>query len=109
MKKPHPPPLYRLSRALNRATALVVIVVVALLLAVTRRRTRLPTHSARGQVNFTAPPVGPPPPPISLTPAGQPPVQQVVIKETVKVNCRYCGQLIDTTAATCPFCGAPRT
>jgi rubrerythrin len=44
-----------------------------------------------------------------LTPSGQPAVQQIIIKETVKVNCRYCGSLIDSTAETCPFCGATRS
>jgi hypothetical protein len=96
---------------------LVVIVVVIVLVLRSRHRGpgRLPTHSARGQVRFptSGPPPGSfggaPPPPVSLTPSGQPAVQQIVIKETVKVNCRYCGALIDTTAEKCPFCGANRT
>ncbi len=97
----------------------VVIVVVAALAARARRRHPLPKHSPTGQVSYApsasvpspyAPsPPGPPPPPVHLTPSGQPAVQQIVIKETVKVNCRYCGQLIDSTVANCPFCGAPRT
>jgi hypothetical protein len=92
----------------------VVVVVVVLILsviafAVSRRRHALPRHSATGQVTFTPPAFGPPPPGIHLTPGGQPAVQQIIIKETVKVNCRYCGSLIDSTAEKCPFCGATRT
>jgi hypothetical protein len=86
----------------------VVAVVVALLLRRSRRAHPLPPHSATGRITYTSP-VGPPPPPISLTPGGQPAVQQIVIKETVKVNCRYCGALIDSTAEKCPYCGAART
>jgi hypothetical protein len=91
----------------------VLVVVVALILRARRHRT-LPTHSSRGQVQFPSAgppraPIGPAPPPVSLTPSGQPAVQQIVMKETVKVNCRYCGALIDTTAEKCPFCGAART
>ncbi|HEV8049715.1 MAG TPA: zinc ribbon domain-containing protein [Thermoplasmata archaeon] len=27
----------------------------------------------------------------------------------MKVPCRYCGTLMDSTATVCPKCGAPRT
>jgi hypothetical protein len=95
------------------ATVLVVVVlilgVVALAVSRSRRKRALPRHSATGQVTFAPPPIGPPPPGIHLTPSGQPGVQQIIIKETVKVNCRYCGSLIDSTAEKCPFCGATRT
>ncbi len=64
------------------------------------------SHNIR--TNNHPPPPGPPPENIDLTPK-QPPVQQIVIKEVVKVKCRYCGALIDSTAETCPICGAPRT
>ncbi len=94
--------------AIGLGVFLVVVVVIALLLR-SRRRSRLPTHSPQGQVSFPPPPMGPPPPAVSLIPSGQPAVQQVVIKETVKTKCRYCGSLIDTTVENCPFCGAPRT
>jgi len=87
----------------------IIVVVVVLALRRARRRHPLPRHSATGQMTYYAPPMGPPPPGINLTPSGQPAVQQIVIKETVKVNCRYCGALIDTTAEKCPFCGAART
>ena len=76
--------------------ALIVVVIVA----VSRRRRSLPKH--------TYPQVPIAPPQIDLTPK-QPPVQQIVIKEVVKVKCKYCGALIDSTVQACPFCGAPRT
>ena len=75
---------------------LIVVVIVA----VSRRRRSLPKH--------TYPQVPIAPPQIDLTPK-QPPVQQIVIKEVVKVKCKYCGALIDSTVQACPFCGAPRT
>jgi hypothetical protein len=96
------------------AVALVVLVVVVVLVIALARRGHaahpLPRHSAGGQVRYgPPPPPGPSPPPISLRPADQPQIQQVVVKEVVKVNCRYCGSLIDSTAEKCPFCGASRT
>lgn len=87
----------------------VIVVIIALAISRSRRRRPIPKHSATGQVAFASPQVGPPPPGINLTPSGQPAVQQIIIKETVKVNCRYCGSLIDSTAETCPFCGATRS
>ena len=92
--------------------AVVVVVLVVLVYALSRRARRgpaLPRHSARGTPRYTPPPPGPAPPPISLAPGDQPRLQQVVVKEVVKVNCRYCGSLIDSTAEKCPFCGATRT
>jgi hypothetical protein len=87
----------------------VVVVVIALAISRSRRRAAIPKHSATGRMTYVPPPVGPSPPGVHLTPSDQPAVQQIIIKETVKVNCRYCGALIDTTAEKCPFCGAPRT
>ena len=100
--------------------AVVVIVVVLLIVGIvialalrgrSRRGPALPRHSTGGAVNYAPGPFagGPAPPPVSLTPSGQPVVQQIVMRETVKVNCRYCGTLIDSTATACPNCGAPRT
>jgi hypothetical protein len=84
--------------------ALVVVIVGVLIYALSRRSRRsLPKHSSQ------QPPSAPPSPPIVLTPREQPPVQQIVIKEVVKVNCKFCGTLIDSTAEICPHCGAPRT
>lgn len=32
---------------------------------------------------------------------------QIVMKETVRIPCRYCGTLLDQGAAKCPSCSAP--
>ncbi len=91
----------------------VIVIIIAIILiifyAVSRRR-RLPKHPSQQPVYTppSEPPPSPPPQDINLTPK-QPPVQQIVIKEVVKVKCRYCGALIDSTAEKCPFCGAPRS
>jgi hypothetical protein len=88
----------------------ILIVVVAVLYAVSKgSRKTLPRHSY--QQPYQQPPPSSPstsPENIDLTPK-QPGVQQIVIKEVVKVKCRYCGALIDSTAQNCPYCGAPRT
>jgi hypothetical protein len=39
---------------------------------------------------------------------GSRPPEQVVIRDVAKVNCRYCGTLIPSTADRCPYCGGPR-
>jgi hypothetical protein len=36
-------------------------------------------------------------------------VREVVIKEVVRIPCRYCGSLIENTARKCPDCGGPLT
>ena len=86
---------------------LVVVAVVVLVLARRGRAhpplPRHPTTPAPG----TMPPYSPAP--LHLIPSDQPTVQQVVIRETVKVPCPYCGTLMDSTATVCPRCGAPRT
>lgn len=90
------------------AVAVVVIIIVIAVVAYTisrRRRNRLPKQLFQ-QVPQQYPTQ--PPPQIDLTPTHQMP-EQIVIKEIVKVKCRYCGALIDGTVQTCPFCGAPRT
>ncbi len=88
----------------------VVVIVIVAILAARSRRTRLPQHSYGGAPAFgPAPPPMGAPPSVHLTPSGEPAVQQIVIRETVKVPCRYCGTLIDSTATVCPNCGAPRT
>jgi hypothetical protein len=89
--------------------AIVVVVIVGWILhSRARRGPALPRHSAGGSLGYGPPPGGAPPP-VNLIPGQQPTVQQVVLRETVKVNCRYCGALIDSTATVCPVCGAPRT
>jgi hypothetical protein len=32
----------------------------------------------------------------------------VILREVVKVRCRYCGNLMDVADSTCPTCGAPQ-
>jgi hypothetical protein len=83
---------------------LVVVVIVAVAVyAGTRRRGKdgsLPKHS-----QYTPPPSTPWESKVDL---GSKPSEQVVIREVAKVNCKYCGTLISSTADTCPYCGAPR-
>jgi hypothetical protein len=91
------------------AVIVVIIAIILIVLYAALRRRRLPKHPSQQPVYTPPSEEQPPPPPqdINLTPK-QPPVQQIVIKEVVKVKCRYCGALIDSTAERCPFCGAPR-
>ena len=91
------------------AIVIIIAIILSIFYAVSRRR-RLPKHPSQQPVYTppSEPPSTPPPQDINLTPK-QPPVQQIVIKEVVKVKCRYCGALIDSTAEKCPFCGAPRS
>ena len=98
--------------------AVVIIVVIAVLL---RRRSSqststpsqpkmdrdIPRHS-HAEVPSTIPTYGSPSP-VRLIPSDQPAVQQIIIRETVKVPCSFCGTLIDSTDTSCPKCGAPRT
>lgn len=101
---------------------LVLLFVLLLVLLLRHRRSaprgNLPQHGGAGYVPYGPAPGGmqggygggySSPPPLNLTPSGQPAVQQIVVKETVKVPCAYCGTLIDSTATACPKCGAPRT
>ncbi len=91
---------------------ILVLAVVAIALAYRRRRraTSLGGALPRHPVSTVPPPPGAgwTPPPIDLIPHEQP-TPQVVLRETVRVPCRYCGTLIDSTATVCPKCGAPRT
>ncbi len=36
-------------------------------------------------------------------------VREVVIKEVVRIPCKFCGSLVDNTARKCLECGAPLT
>ena len=97
--------------ALYAAVIIIIVIVILIVIYAVSRRRRLPRHPPQQPV-YT-PSTEPPPSPsapedINLTPK-QPPVQQIVIREVVKVNCRYCGALIDSTAEKCPYCGAPRS
>lgn len=93
--------------AIGVVVLLIIILIAILAYALSRRRrNRLPKHVSFPQVPQQYPQQQPPQ--INLTPK-EPPVQQIVVKEIVKVKCRYCGALIDGTLPTCPFCGAPRS
>ena len=84
------------------AIAVIVLIIVVAVYAATRRgRGRLPKHQ------YT-PPSTPSTPYQSKIDLGSKPPEQVVIKEVAKVNCKYCGTLIPTTADRCPYCGGPR-
>jgi hypothetical protein len=118
------PSLTPLAVGLVAVVALIVVVLIVVglyLLVRSRRRTNLPSHSRGGPVGYAPPSgpygagppppmgYGPAPPPLNFDPGPQPAVQQIIVRETVKVACRYCGTLIDSTALVCPKCGAPRT
>ncbi len=85
---------------------LAVVIIAVIAYAVSRRRSRLPKHPP--QEAYRPPVPTGPPPQIDLPGIREQP-EQIVIKEVVKVKCRYCGALIDSTVQACPFCGAPRT
>jgi hypothetical protein len=124
------------SYVLGLFLAMVIIFIVVLIIIyiyLKSKKNKIPKHSNPSypstQVNSPTPPVYQPAntptnptnaaiPPvnnpanygqsINLTPPSQPAVQQIVIKEVVKVRCEYCGALIDSTAKVCPYCNAPR-
>ena len=95
---------------------ILLLIIVTILVALSRRKRgeKIPKHTTQGNVNFAVPPVsqnrpiGQTPPPLNFNPK-QPEVQQIVVKEVVKVKCQYCGSLMDSTAERCPICGAPRS
>jgi hypothetical protein len=84
----------------------LVVVVVAIAFSRKRRESSLPQHPYPSNV---PPPVPPPSTPWQSTvDMGSKPPEQVVIRDVAKVNCRFCGTLIPSTADHCPYCGAPR-
>jgi hypothetical protein len=95
---------------------IILIAVIVLIVALSRRNKgeKLPKHPSGGNVNFNQPASyqnppegGQAPPPLNFNPQ-QPAVQQIVVQEVVKVKCKYCGSLMDSTAERCPVCGAPQ-
>lgn len=100
-----PPPSYfglDLGTLVGVISLLAVVVIGVSIYAVRRNRgkERIPEHSP------TPPSLGSPT--RSTIDLGSRPSQQVVIRDVAKVNCKYCGTLIPTTADTCPYCGGPR-
>ena len=90
----------------------IVIVVVLFIAtigiyAATRRKGRdsLPKHPYTPYTPPSSPPSTPFPSKIDL---GSKPPEQVVIRDVAKVNCKFCGTLIPSTADICPYCGGPR-
>lgn len=83
-----------------------IVVIIALVYVGTRKRSKddsLPKHS-----QYVPPPTSSSTPWESRIDLGSRPAEQVVIRDVAKVNCRYCGTLIPTTADTCPYCGGNR-
>lgn len=101
--------LMELAPYLDLLVVLVVVltVIVIAVYAATRRRRRdsLPKHPPTPYTPPSAPSSTPWESKIDL---GSKPPQQVVIRDVAKVNCKYCGTLIPTTADRCPYCGGPR-
>jgi hypothetical protein len=83
----------------------VVIFITVIAVYASRRRRRMDTIPEHPLSPPGAPPSTPWEPKIDL---GSKPPQQVVIRDVAKVNCKYCGTLIPTTADRCPYCGGPR-
>ena len=84
----------------------ILFIIALAVYAATRRRGKddsLPKHSP-----YTPPPTPSSTPWQSRIDLGSKPTEQVVIRDVVKVNCRYCGTLIPSTDDTCPYCGGPR-
>ncbi|HZW84666.1 MAG TPA: hypothetical protein VFE91_02030 [Nitrososphaerales archaeon] len=84
---------------------IVLIILAPAAVAWRRRKGRLPKHS---QVTPAPTPQRPVQPWGSGIDLGSKPPEQVVIRDIAKVNCKYCGTLIPTTADRCPYCGGPR-
>lgn len=91
---------------------LVVLVVVLFIIVIAvyaatqrRRKDSLPKHP---YTPYTPPSAPSSTPWESKVDLGSKPPQQVVIRDVAKVNCKYCGTLIPTTADRCPYCGGPR-
>jgi hypothetical protein len=81
----------------------ILFIIALAVYAATRRRGKddsLPKHSP-----YTPPPTPSSTPWQSRIDLGSKPAEQVVIRDVVKVNCRFCGTLIPSTADTCPYCG----
>jgi len=100
-------PLVALAPYLIVALIAVIFVVVIAVYASSRRRRMdtIPEHPPTPAIPPRAPSSTPWESRIDL---GSQPPPQVVIRDVAKVNCKYCGTLIPTTADTCPYCGAPR-
>jgi len=79
---------------------LVGLIVLVVGLVTTRR---VPVPPPPQVVYVQQPYYPPPPPPQQVTQV----YQKEVVREVVKVPCRYCGTLVEITAVQCPNCHAP--
>ncbi len=109
----NPPPVNPIDTLLALAPYLffaltVVVLSVVVVVYASKRRKRMDTIPEHPPGPATLPSA------LSSTPLesgidlGSKPPPQVVIRDVAKVNCKYCGTLIPTTADTCPYCGGPR-
>ena len=97
-------------RSISRLSCVVVVVLFIVAIAIycgnKKERQGFPSQALPSSVYASSSP--------SSTPfqseidLGSKPPEQVVIRDVAKVNCKYCGTLIPSTADTCPYCGGPR-
>ena len=109
----NPPPVNPIDTLLALAPYIILAltaVLFAVVIAVyaSKRRKRMDTIPEHPPGPATLPRAPPSTPLASGIDLGSKPPPQVVIRDVAKVNCKYCGTLIPTTADTCPYCGGPR-
>ncbi len=108
-----PPPVNPIDTLLAVAPYLILALIAVLFAVVivvyaSKRRRRMDTIPEHPPGPATFPSAPPSTPFESGIDLGSKPPPQVVIRDVAKVNCKYCGTLIPTTADTCPYCGGPR-
>ena len=109
----NPPPVNPVDTLLALApylilTLIAVLFAVVIVVYASKRRRRMDTIPEHPLGPATLPRAPPSTPLESGIDLGSKPPPQVVIRDVAKVNCKYCGTLIPTTADTCPYCGGPR-
>jgi len=109
----NPPPVNPIDTLLALAPYLILALIAVLFAVVivvyaSKRRRRMDTIPEHPLGPATLSRAPPPTPLESGIDLGSKPPPQVVIRDVAKVNCKYCGTLIPTTADTCPYCGGPR-
>ena len=109
----NPPPVNPIDTLLALAPYLffaltVVVLSVVVVVYASKRRRRMDTIPEHPLGPSTLPRAPPSTPLESAIDLGSKPPPQIVIRDVAKVNCKYCGTLIPTTADTCPYCGGPR-
>lgn len=84
---------------------MIVIIASVVRVVVARRVRQYPNSYQQNHYMYQQQPFYP------YQPAYQQPVYQqqptVIIREIVKIPCKYCGCLIPEESISCPFCGAP--